>query len=30
MADHLPSFRVDNSDILEQVGMECGSITGPI
>ncbi|MGJ8656876.1 MAG: cytochrome c biogenesis protein [Akkermansiaceae bacterium] len=26
MADHLPSFRVDNSDILEQVGMDVQSL----
>ena len=26
MADHLPSFRVDNSDILEQVGMDVGAL----
>lgn len=26
MADHLPTFRVDNSDILEQVGMDVKSL----
>ncbi|MFT5905647.1 MAG: ABC-type transport system involved in cytochrome c biogenesis permease subunit [Cryomorphaceae bacterium] len=26
MADHLPSFRVDNSEILEQVGMDVKSL----